>query len=245
LWRAELEGDPETLEILRKNFKSYIIFDNEKYFLKCFQLETVDQTELHALIPFIEEKFQQMLLILYLYHKPLDAHLTGIFENMYNGRRLHTMSTTISGNSSMRANMVVLINGEIVERTGPDPQVVQQDLEKSLKCIMHNQNIGRALNFNKNPTWVNLYKVYELIRHDMGGKSEIVNKRWATANEIDLFTCTAHNVQGAGLDARHAVESKINDHCRQILSNHDPMKLSNAKSLIGGLLKDWIEYKCN
>lgn len=78
----------------------------------------------------------------------------------------------------------------------------------------------------------------------MGGKEAIVSNGWATDKEIDLFRCTAHNVDGAGEDARHGVKEKINPTCKRILSLQDPMALSYAKFLTRRILNNWIKFNC-
>lgn len=241
MWRAQLEGDPESLEILRKNFKNYIVLEDDNYYLKCPQFETEEEN----LLSFAEEVLENMINILdFNLEEKCIANLQGTFENIRNHGKDVIIAIPTARANAKGSSPSITIDGKTL-----DPDIVNKDLEKSLKCIMKNQNIQKALYFNKKPTWPNLYKIYELIRHDMGGKHQgknrIINEGWATANEIDLFTCTANPVQGAGLDARHAVENEIHSRCQKILSKQDPMKLPNAKSLIRGLLKQWIDYKCN
>lgn len=245
MWRAQLVGDEKSLENLRKNYEKHIILEDDKYFLKCPQFDTLDKNKVISLFPSIKERFQHRLSLLNLYlDESCDAHLEGIIENTHEKIKIVLLTSTISGKSSLTANLTVIDrNGVKRKSKAIDPQVVPKDLEKSLKVVNKNQTIQKALYFNRDPNWYNLIKVWELIQDDIGSESEIVKKGWANRNEIDLFRCTAHNPEGAGLNARHAV-SKIRGDCKKILSTLKPMELSVAASLIERLLKEWIDFYC-
>ena len=82
------------------------------------------------------------------------------------------------------------------------------------------------------PNWINLYKVYEIVKKD-AGKKKI--EQW-TKNKISQFTHTANSQSAIGDDARHGVDR--NDPPKE------PMSLSEAKALIRNLLKQWLQWKC-
>ncbi|WP_373535905.1 hypothetical protein [Microcoleus sp.] len=87
------------------------------------------------------------------------------------------------------------------------------------------------------PTWINLYKVYEIVKRDAGKKKKIDRiEQWITKNKISQFTHTANSQSAIGDDARHGVDH--NDPPKE------PMSLSEAESLIMTLLKQWLQCKC-
>ena len=87
----------------------------------------------------------------------------------------------------------------------------------------------------KGDDWVNLYRIFELIRDDVGGESEIKALGWASGNKIDLFRGAANHPGVSGDDARHGV-----------LASPPPsrsMDLPQARTFIKGLVHAWLEYK--
>jgi hypothetical protein len=96
--------------------------------------------------------------------------------------------------------------------------------------------VGRALElFGLDPTWVSLYQVLDVTGEDVGGERALEAKGWAPPGEIKRFTHTANNFRALGPAARHA------------RSAWDPpavpMTLDEAKVLIGGLLRSWLDEK--
>lgn len=83
--------------------------------------------------------------------------------------------------------------------------------------------------------WTSLNRVYEVIKHDMDGDSNIVDKEWTTQRQIVLFRRTANSVTAAGDDARHGVETTN--------PPSNPMQLTEAIAFIKNLVHDWIRWK--
>ena len=72
---------------------------------------------------------------------------------------------------------------------------------------------------------------------------EVTSNQLATPDEIDLFTCTAHNRKAAGYYARHATNTKLSKKCNKILDSNSPMKLGEGQRLIKRILIEWIKLK--
>jgi hypothetical protein len=53
-------------------------------------------------------------------------------------------------------------------------------------------------------TWVDLYKVYEIIRHDVGNDKALNAKVWVTDGDISAFTASANRPDISQSEARHA-----------------------------------------
>jgi hypothetical protein len=83
--------------------------------------------------------------------------------------------------------------------------------------------------------WTSLNRVYEVIKHDMVGDSNIVDKEWTTQRQIVLFRRTANSVTAAGDNARHGVETTE--------PPSDPMQLTEASAFIENLVHNWIRWK--
>ena len=82
------------------------------------------------------------------------------------------------------------------------------------------------------PNWINLYKVYEIVKKD-AGKKKI--EQW-TKNKISQFTHTANSQSAIGDDARHGVDRSD--------PPKEPMSISEAEALIRNLLQKWLQWKC-
>lgn len=62
--------------------------------------------------------------------------------------------------------------------------------------------------FAGNPSLADLYSVYEIIREQVGGANQIVDKHWAKKGDLNRFTMTANNPDAGGDGARHAIKGK-------------------------------------
>lgn len=104
-------------------------------------------------------------------------------------------------------------------------------------------NVRLALRyFGPEPTAGSLWKVYEVIRDDVGGgdksrgKALIESRGWATPAELDGFR-SVHYPSVLRDEARHGIEPT-----RQA-APVAPMSLAEARRFITRLLKDWLGSK--
>jgi len=98
------------------------------------------------------------------------------------------------------------------------------------------KNVFRQItDFDHN--WINLYKVYEIVKKDAGKQNNIDRiQQWITKKKISQFTHTANSQSAIGDDARHGVDEKD--------PPKEPMSLSEADALIMTLLQKWLQWKC-
>jgi len=95
--------------------------------------------------------------------------------------------------------------------------------------------VRQALNYwvSDHRSWINLYKILEVIESDVGG--DIYANNWVSKSAVNRFSQTANSYGAIGNEARHAnniVPSPIN-----------PMKIKEACNLIKALLENWIDSK--
>lgn len=112
---------------------------------------------------------------------------------------------------------------------------------KAMAVALRDDAVRRALRYLVPPVIPgNLYKVYEVIRDDMGGKwtgkAAIVNKNWATDGELERFR-GVHYPSIYGDEARHGVD----DVSQRPPSN--PMLFPEAQAFLRRLLARWIDSK--
>jgi hypothetical protein len=89
----------------------------------------------------------------------------------------------------------IVVNGAV-----PEPIEV-----KLLRLQTSNEHLRLALHFlNADPTWVNLWKSFELIRDANGGPQSLTANGWTSQRELERFSRTANTYAAVGDEARHA-----------------------------------------
>jgi hypothetical protein len=97
-----------------------------------------------------------------------------------------------------------------------------------------NQNlaVADALRFFRKGDWVSLYKAYEIVRENVRGDREIIDRGWLTEKTRKRFTQTAQSREALGDQARHA--------SHKYKPPKQPLLVREAKAMIGSLLQKWI-----
>lgn len=110
-------------------------------------------------------------------------------------------------------------------------------INSTIDLAVSDSNVEKALRIfgSQEQNWSNLYKIYEIIDGDVGGKSKITSNGWASSKKIEKFHNTANNSNSVGDDARH--------HNPHRPAPPKPMSIQEAKDFISDLLKRWIESK--
>ncbi|KCZ71285.1 hypothetical protein ANME2D_02487 [Candidatus Methanoperedens nitroreducens] len=141
-----------------------------------------------------------------------------------------SFSETINLRTSVSAS-VIAPDGTIQERHQGDP------IPSWITVAQHDTNVAKALRLFGAGThdWVSLYRIYEVIESDVGGKLNIINNGWATEKSIKRFKYTANSPGAIGDEARHGKNT--------IPPPKDPMTLSEAKPLIETILRNWLRSK--
>jgi len=138
------------------------------------------------------------------------------------------LSTTVTARASMNKLSTVLKANDAIDSGQSSP------LSNSrLSAALHHDDIAKALHFIREPSWRNLWKVYEIIKDAVGGIKGIVQAGWATRGDLSLFSQTAQSDKALGDAARHAA--------KKYKAPEDPMSLSRASKLITDLLRYWID----
>jgi hypothetical protein len=83
--------------------------------------------------------------------------------------------------------------------------------------------------------WVNLYRIYEVIKEACGGIDKIASLGWASKTEMRLFQHTANSPNAIGDEARHGIPTGQ--------PPASPMALNEARTLIRGITENWLKMK--
>lgn len=140
--------------------------------------------------------------------------------------RVDTLHLRIKGKA---VRLVTSSDGRDTEEKKPT------DIVDLVRKAISNPRIADVLHFQSlEQTWSNLYKVYELVRDDIGTKNV---EKIVEQDRIKRFTGTAQSRDLIGDAARHASREY------QGPGKLPEMTLSEAKQLIADLLKAWISTK--
>ncbi|HXQ72429.1 MAG TPA: hypothetical protein VN844_18175 [Pyrinomonadaceae bacterium] len=162
-----------------------------------------------------------------------NVEVIGVARNEDNGTRTQFLfPAAIRGRSRMSGNLTII---------GPDgvPKSATQKyaLEGFLEIARKDSRVEKALRIygSREHSWSNLYIIYEIIEADVGGKTQIISRGWATSKRIDLFKRTSNSVTATGDDARHGKESTQ--------PPPTPMQLFQANEMMERMLKEWLRTK--
>lgn len=140
----------------------------------------------------------------------------------------------LGGSSAARSRTRASIT---VTTSGDKEQVAQPtcDVESWISLAKTDKAVAGALHFFRENTWISLYKVYEIIRRDMGGEKAITENGWATERKLSRFRQTAQSKAAIGDLARHATNG--------YKPPPQPMSIKEAEVLLRGIILGWLSSK--
>jgi hypothetical protein len=146
-------------------------------------------------------------------------------------RTLFLSTTTMQANSRLHITKGTVIDGDgNVVPSGPS------DMALWLKTAMQDAHVKKAIRlYRSEHSWVNLYRLYEVVEEDVGGRKTIASLGWMKDSDITRFTHTANNARSLGDEARHGHE--------RYQPPRNPMTLAEAEQLIKTLLTKWLRAK--
>ena len=101
-----------------------------------------------------------------------------------------------------------------------------------VEASYNDEMVREVLHYFNKENWINLYKIYELIRHTVG-TSKL--EEWSSGNTVTRFRLTAQSKKLLGDEARHA-DPKVPQPGK-------PMSLEEASKLIRKFLRKYLEFK--
>jgi len=230
-WEVQIKGNSTDLQELSKSVVGpdlEIINKNEKYYLKSIRFESLstpdevrnDVEELLALINgaawlAIDARTPLHAVSIARVREDGGRDFCRDYENTLELR--DTFSTTHTRSDGT------------VESRYPADQVPGW-----IRIAQQNPDVAKAFRLlgAGNLNWVNLYRLYEIIKKDIGGIEEIVNRGWATKKSLKRFKHTANSPDAIGDDARHGKQPTK--------PPKNPMALGEARSLLKLILHNWL-----
>jgi len=240
----DVEGDEMDLRLLSQSFPSKTprlekrkvkVDDEERYFL-ILESETVRQDE--DVLADGKRVLAEMTAIMLGDGPGFKApRIKGIAKKAADG----SLVTYVNVSMHAKARTAVFVtprligpDGEIVENKGPTDKQVIYELGRNNEPLRRAWLIYGSLEH----TWINLYKVLDVMREAHGDLAGLKAKNYVRAKDIDNFKATADSHRAIGLDARHAkVKSGI---------PAPTISLAEAQEMFRKLFEGWIaELKRN
>ncbi len=125
-------------------------------------------------------------------------------------------------------------NGEIIGRQPADR------IKDLLRLSEESPDIAEMMSYMQQygmHDWVNMYKIFELLRKKLGGDNKLIKALSTTKAQKDRFTRTANNPEASGDLARHAVSDQS--------PPSDPMTLEEGRGYLKTLLLRYFSLNIN
>jgi hypothetical protein len=231
-WRAHIQGEQFDLQELRESLAGHdpnIIVDGPNFYVTSTEWNQLEAAEV---LQRAKELIQRLEDVAHLYSADTTPlKIGGLVRIDEEGRKHHILiaeagAYAISGS---RARAIATVSGaKATVEVKQEHQIIRH-----LRLSRERPDVRDALTFFRQGDWFNLYKAYELVGDDVGGKTGIASKKFISADDLRRFTGTAQSREQLGDSARHA--------SKQYNGAEPPMSPQEARDTIRTLLRKWID----
>jgi len=233
-WLVRLKGERFDLEDFPKLLRSpkvRVVEENGSFYLESSEFNSLTLAEE------VRERGRALIKLINGVSKFNRNNFLGISEDCItrvedDGKRHNYVF--LEGSVTIRTKVsaqLTVIAADGSEKVATQPSA----LESLLKIAQKHNVVVDALSFYRDDTWISLYKAYEIIRDDVGGKHQIIKNGWSVDSDITRFTQTAQSRAALGDSARHA--------SKKYKLPAQPTTLLEARTLIKTILSRWISSK--
>lgn len=237
-WFVQIQGSQRDLEHLTEHFtleSSLVQHDEQshgfvyesKAFSPCRTSEEV--------LKIADEHFLILSGIFKLVRESMELLRSGAVyrTNEAGGRDIFVQ---LSEGAQMRAECGVLgttvtdSQGNVVFMPPPAPRTTAL-----FKLAFSKPELAKAMRLLSAPdahSWVNLYRIYEVIEADIGGEHSLKTRGWGSSQDLKRFKHSANSVTVAGDAARHGKE--------QDQPPKNPMSIDEARAYTNYLIEAWL-----
>jgi hypothetical protein len=234
-WLARLRGEKFDLQELPKLFDSADITVTEEdgnYYLKSAKFTNLaNAEEVLTVAAEIVDTINDVLFFHLGNFRP--AEIDAVTEVHEDGSRHHRVflkgSVTPRSRVSIAHLTITDANGNVVESEQSGVAATLMDAAGKYRAV------ADALHFYRNSDWGSLYKVFEIIRDDVGGNRCLIQRGWVSKRVLSRFTRTAQSRDAIGDEARHA--------SKKFTPPRHPMVLSEVRGVIRSILERWLQTK--
>lgn len=230
-WAVRLVGnsfDVEEVELLFTSPQLYIKKIDNDYFIMSEKFNNINNAE--EVFKLAKEYLNEIIASIYIFkgYKPrINVDLAMNLENP-NLKQCYMFDEEI-------INITDRVRITLIDETGE--HVKEDDIFKEIfELSLRDEKVQKVLKLvykKGTKDWVNLYRIYEIIKSDI----DPVKQGWAESKVINNFKHTANHPAAAGDGARHGFMKSQ--------APRNPMNIVDAKQLIETIVKKWIIYKVN
>ncbi len=224
----QLLGDRLDIQDLQTGLRTSdwkIIKETDGYYLTSDFLSSIaDSKDIESKAKQIIDLLNGASSIVHRDHKKIETG--SIIKVDEEGKRAIFMSINEAIKVRVRMSAVVLRKGVVEEPSS--------NIENWITIAQKHESVRDVLHFFNDITWWNLYKVYEIIRDDVGGQNRLY--KLVPKTELSLFTQAAQSRELLGDQARHASKKKYP-------APTTPMTIDEAFAAIKRLFEIWIKLK--
>jgi hypothetical protein len=221
--KAWLTGHPFDLQTLAELFVSgdtRVVKDGDDYFLTATAIDNgPDGVPFYEAAPVMLQRVNGLARVL----RGDDYRPVALSGRYQEGESVHTVasagvaeargkaysSMVVVGSATLEARAHLSATGEVSRTGAPTPQPPARG-PACLALVASHPLVAEVLDLmgqaEAAPGWVELYKVYEIIRDGVRPET-IEGKGYATRTELSAFTASANRSDVSGIDARHARQS--------------------------------------
>jgi hypothetical protein len=237
-WEIRIEGHPSDLEYLTMLYTSadlHVLKSNSDSTVRV-RSTRFDPSAGHEVIRSTAQNITNTLSGIVRLERSLDRPLEigAIYLIRPDGSAANTVI-------QIKGAQVKITAGNVHLQTHSQGQVVPTPIAKEVlfeRLAFVDDAVAKALRLRgatDSKSWAGLYRIYEVIRDDVGGESRLSKFDPDIPKEANRFTHSANSPQVGGDQSRHGV------------SNHQPpkkpMSLAEADTFVTNLLRLWVESK--
>lgn len=237
-WQVQITGHPYDLEDVYENQNSAswsVVKDDDQFFFESVLFNDLEEAgEVRDTAAQIIALINGSAKLRISGFRPIEIGSVSYFDDEGNRRNFVLLQGSISARSRHKATAVVI---------KPDGSEVKEEIEQpdrielTFSLAESDPNVSDALRLYalSELSWGDLYKIYEIIRDDVGGSKELFDNEYVLKKDLRNFSHTAQHPGAIGDDARHArIASEV---------PVNPMSLAEANLLISTLMNKWIDSK--
>ncbi len=201
--KGRLEGHSFDLDTLARQLPQgdpHVAVDDEGYYLTSAMLDGLmhDGGKLYEVASSLLRRANGAARALSSGFRPV--RLVGRFSDDTGAHHVVVLAETAEARGE--AFDVTVVAGGKQQQAPPPPG------PKYVQLAQKHKDVAEALDIlgKQSPSldWVDLYKLYEIVRHNVGGEDALIAKDWVPRADIKAFTVSANRPDISGDEARHA-----------------------------------------
>lgn len=239
-WRVRIDGAPSDLEYLGRHFASEMwrILQDESDGSYVFESQRFSSSaEAQDVLKLAEQELQVLSGVLKVVRGSRESlRLSGIYRLREDGKRdcfLFPKTAVFVGEFGEVTVTVTDAAGNIVSPPSPPARTVR--LARLAAADSAVSKVLRLLASPEASTWVGMYRIHEVVEHDLGGLHSLQSLGWGSAGDLKRFKHSANSVRVGGDSARHGKEVDI--------PPKNPMTLPEAEAYLNYLVQAWLAQK--